>query len=68
MFPADVIKSRIQAQQGNGFYHTARQLFASEGIRGLYRGCGITIARSIPTSGLMFLVYEWTLKAAQRET
>ncbi|KAL2920393.1 mitochondrial ornithine carrier protein [Polyrhizophydium stewartii] len=66
LFPADVIKSRQQAcvhdASGHGtnasFLAIGRDLYRAEGIRGLYRGFGITIARSAPTSGIIFLTYE----------
>ena len=63
MFPADVIKSRIQVEgSAEKAMVIARQLVAAEGIRGLYRGCAITCVRSIPTSACMFLSYEMTMK------
>jgi hypothetical protein len=59
MFPADVVKSRIQTVDGNStFSKVFMKLYKSEGVSGLFRGCGITLLRSIPTSACMFLVYE----------
>jgi ornithine carrier protein len=63
LFPADVIKSRMQTseltgQVRKGFLSTGRDLFAAEGLRGLYRGLGITLLRSAPASGSIFLTYE----------
>ena len=62
LFPADVIKSRQQTQDfktsTKSFLATGRELYRGEGIRGLYRGLGITLARSCPASGVMFLTYE----------
>ncbi|KAJ3088682.1 hypothetical protein HK102_008198 [Quaeritorhiza haematococci] len=63
LFPADVIKSRQQtdlttALQRQGFLQVAKELYTGEGIRGFYRGLGITLLRSAPTSGVIFLTYE----------
>ena len=33
-------------------------LYRAQGIRGLYAGCGITVARSIPSSAIIFLIYD----------
>lgn len=72
LFPADCIKSHMQtrdvlrsherASNGSivakqGFLATGREILRSEGIRGLYRGCGITVARSAPSSAIIFLTY-----------
>ncbi|KAF8480113.1 mitochondrial carrier [Russula ochroleuca] len=68
-FPADTIKSTIQteaelrpASAGSAgprsFGTVARELYRARGLRGLYAGCGITVARSIPSSALIFLIYD----------
>ena len=57
-FPADVVKSKIQTGThglpaggeptiARGFQHTLQE----EGVRGLYRGCGITVTRAAPGNG-----------------
>ncbi|KAJ3118482.1 hypothetical protein HDU96_001301 [Phlyctochytrium bullatum] len=63
LFPADVIKSRQQTMESSqtarsGFFQIARDLYHAQGIRGFYRGCGITVARSAPTSAVIFATYE----------
>ena len=72
LFPADTVKSTIQTEEelrptrlASGqtvskptFLGTARALYKAQGIRGLYAGCGITIARSIPSSAIIFLIYD----------
>ncbi|KKK12811.1 hypothetical protein P175DRAFT_0468561 [Aspergillus ochraceoroseus IBT 24754] len=66
-YPADTIKSRLQTEDTthvsrNGkqqtFWSVGRNLWRQQGIRGLYRGCGITCARSAPSSAFIFTVYE----------
>jgi ornithine carrier protein len=59
LFPADVIKSRMQTDGGRAsMSEVARELYRAQGIRGFYRGLGITLLRSAPGSSTIFLVYE----------
>lgn len=64
-YPADTIKSRMQTEdvkQLTGgkktFSSVGKALWKQHGIKGMYRGCGITVARSIPSSAFIFTVYE----------
>ena len=68
LFPADTVKSTMQTEEelrprGKGgapptFLGTARALWKAQGFRGFYAGCGITVARSIPSSAIIFLIYD----------
>ena len=68
LFPADTVKSTIQTEEElrprakgaprSTFFRTLNQLYIKEGLKGLYAGCGITIARSVPSSGLIFMIYD----------
>lgn len=40
------------------FRHVASALWRQQGLRGFYRGCGITVLRSAPSSALIFTIYE----------
>lgn len=64
-FPADTVKSRMQTTpigEGAGpqrsFAGECRALWAQAGWRGFYRGCGITVLRSVPSSAFIFIVYD----------
>lgn len=60
-FPADTIKSKIQTGELNTkptFMNVGRELYKARGLKGLYSGCGITVARSAPSSALIFTIYE----------
>ncbi|RKP06006.1 mitochondrial carrier, partial [Thamnocephalis sphaerospora] len=58
LFPADVIKSRMQTDPNHtSMSQVARELYRAQGFRGFYRGLGITLLRSIPGSSTIFLVY-----------
>lgn len=65
-YPFDLIKTRIQAGTGNGVVSTARDLVNESGgnaLRGLYKGFGLKLLRSIPASAIGFLTYETAAKA-----
>jgi len=58
--PTEVVKSRQQTS-AYGMTSSAaalRQVIASEGVRGLYRGYGSTIFREIPFTCIQFPLYE----------
>lgn len=65
-FPADTIKSRMQTtpigqaanHQKTTFAEEAAALWKQAGLRGFYRGCGITVLRSVPSSAFIFMVYD----------
>ncbi|WVF68473.1 hypothetical protein IAT40_003240 [Kwoniella sp. CBS 6097] len=60
--PTEVVKSRTQTGaygQGKGSWHSALSTMKFEGIRGFYRGFGITIAREIPFTSIQFPLYEY---------
>jgi ornithine carrier protein len=40
------------------FYRTFTKMYASHGVRGLYAGCGMTVLRAVPSSGIVFVVYD----------
>ncbi|ORX37728.1 putative S-adenosylmethionine transporter [Kockovaella imperatae] len=59
--PTEVIKSRTQAGtygKGKSSLHSAIMTARNEGIRGFYRGFGITIVREIPFTSIQFPLYE----------
>ncbi|KAI0305129.1 mitochondrial carrier [Multifurca ochricompacta] len=65
-FPADTVKSTMQTEAElrpgttvqRSFLTVARELYRAQGVRGLYAGCGITVARSVPSSALIFWIYD----------
>lgn len=64
-YPADTVKSMIQTNpdhSGKGFAETFRSMYAKEGLKGLYRGWGITVARAAPAHAVIFAAYEYTMK------
>jgi mitochondrial ornithine carrier protein len=69
LYPADTIKSKIQTGELSAhgvrptFFQVGKALWRSHGLKGLYRGCGITVARSAPSSALIFTIMENLKKA-----
>ena len=65
-YPADTIKSRMQTEEVVSglqvkrptFLEVGRVLWRQQGLRGMYRGCGITVGRSAPSSAFIFAIYE----------
>jgi ornithine carrier protein len=64
-YPADTVKSRMQTEdvkQVTGpklsFSAVFKAHWQQHGLKGMYRGCGITCARSVPSSAFIFTVYE----------
>jgi ornithine carrier protein len=63
-FPADTIKSRMQTSSvhENGprkeFWTEGLAIWRQYGVQGLYRGCGITVARSAPSSAFIFIIFD----------
>ncbi|KAF2716358.1 mitochondrial carrier [Polychaeton citri CBS 116435] len=66
-FPADTIKSKMQtgdlgpavgSKRRVTFWNVSTELWKVHGLKGLYRGCGITVVRSAPSSALIFTIYE----------
>lgn len=65
LFPADTVKSTMQTASelrpnapSAGFWATGVEMWRAQGLRGLYAGCGVTIARSVPSSAIIFVTYD----------
>ncbi|CAL9751446.1 unnamed protein product [Musa acuminata subsp. burmannicoides] len=63
VYPTDVVKSVIQVDdfknpKYSGSVGALRKIAAAEGIKGLYRGFGPAMARSVPANAACFLAYE----------
>lgn len=64
-YPADTVKSRMQTSPTAGkgeveatFWQEGKALWRQAGLRGLYRGCGITLLRSAPSSAFIFITFD----------
>lgn len=64
-YPADLIKTRIQAGSGKGIVATAKEIVKESGgrpVHGLYKGFSLKLLRAIPASAIGFLTYETAAK------
>ncbi|KAF2869292.1 amino-acid transporter arg-13 [Massariosphaeria phaeospora] len=64
-YPADTIKSRMQTEDvkqltggKSTFSAVGKAIWKQHGLKGMYRGCGTTVGRSIPSSAFIFTIYE----------
>ncbi|PAV83446.1 hypothetical protein WR25_08684 [Diploscapter pachys] len=62
IFPADVVKSRMQVSGGGSFSKILAQVYKEQGIRGLYKGLMATNIRTCLASGSLFVTYEESKK------
>ncbi|VFQ67248.1 unnamed protein product [Cuscuta campestris] len=65
VYPTDVIKSVLQVDdyknpKFSGSIDAFRKILAAEGVKGLYKGFGPAMARSVPANAACFLAYEVT--------
>ncbi|KDR83113.1 hypothetical protein GALMADRAFT_238935 [Galerina marginata CBS 339.88] len=60
--PTEVVKTRTQTSTygalGGSSFAAAKLVLTNEGLRGFYRGFGITVMREIPFTSLQFPLYE----------
>lgn len=66
--PFDAIKTRLQLMPGRygNMVHAAKKMLAEEGVRSLFDGLGIRIARKAISSALAWTVYEDLIRRAER--
>lgn len=63
IFPADVIKSRVQVQGlSKSMFVVGMDIVRNEGPLALYRGLTPAVYRTIPATAVLFLVYEYSKK------
>lgn len=63
IFPADVIKSRVQISGiETNMFTVGANIVRNEGPLALYNGLKPTILRTIPATAVLFAVYEYSKK------
>lgn len=63
IFPADVVKSRMQVKNLKTSAMTVTMdIFRNEGVTALYNGLRPTLLRTIPATAVLFVVYEYSKK------
>uniref|UniRef100_J3N550 Mitochondrial carnitine/acylcarnitine carrier-like protein n=1 Tax=Oryza brachyantha TaxID=4533 RepID=J3N550_ORYBR len=68
VYPTDVVKSVLQVDdyknpKYSGSMDAFRKILAADGVKGLYKGFGPAMARSVPANAACFLAYEVTRSA-----
>uniref|UniRef100_A0A914H0R9 Mitochondrial basic amino acids transporter n=1 Tax=Globodera rostochiensis TaxID=31243 RepID=A0A914H0R9_GLORO len=62
-YPADVVKTRFQADDAYSNYREViRKAYAENGWRTFFAGLGPTLIRAIPTNAAIFFTVEWTYR------
>ncbi|KAL2726461.1 mitochondrial ornithine transporter 1 [Vespula squamosa] len=63
IFPADVVKSRIQVQNlKTPALVVMKDIIQQEGIGALYNGLKPTLIRTVPATAMLFITYEYSKK------
>eukprot|EP01065_Artemidia_motanka_P036062 TRINITY_DN43970_c0_g1_i1.p2 TRINITY_DN43970_c0_g1~~TRINITY_DN43970_c0_g1_i1.p2 ORF type:complete len:299 (+),score=108.05 TRINITY_DN43970_c0_g1_i1:62-958(+) len=57
-YPADVVGNNMRGAGADSFTACFKELYAREGVRGLYKGWGVTMIRAFPANACIFSVYE----------
>ncbi|XP_067009757.1 mitochondrial basic amino acids transporter isoform X2 [Anabrus simplex] len=68
--PMELAKTRLQIQRGDMYrscLHCILQIARTDGVRGVYRGLGITMFRDAPGMGVYFLSYELMTRSSSAE-
>ena len=60
-FPLDMVKSRIQVYNMKESTRTVlMSVLRKEGLKGLYQGLSPALIRTFPSTGALFLTYEYS--------
>ena len=58
-FPLEVVRRRMMMGAGySSVLEALRVIWATEGGRALFRGCGLSWLKLAPSAGITFMVYE----------
>lgn len=58
IFPADMVKSRLQASDGIRLSEVVAGIMRASGVRGFYQGWTSAVMRAFPANAALFLGYE----------
>lgn len=65
-YPHEVIRTQMHIKGSGpilGLVRETQYIMATDGLRGLYRGCGVNLIRTVPASALTFTCYELIARA-----
>ena len=73
VYPMDVVKTKIQTSpfdstrlEDRKILYATKSILREKGVRTMFRGLGVTLARAFPVNGIIFPVYEFTLSQLRR--
>ncbi|GAA5901530.1 uncharacterized protein JCM6883_000245 [Sporobolomyces salmoneus] len=61
-------KSHLEPALFEGLLPTFRRILGEEGVKGFYRGMGVNLLRTVPSSAVTLLVYEKIMQTLLRRT
>lgn len=69
MYPIDVVKSIIQAEEGatRGMAEVGKELFRKHGLNGFYRGAGPVVLQVLPENAVLLYTYDLVMHLLRQE-
>lgn len=65
-FPLDTIRKRLQVSENRSAWRMLLSHFQLHGLRGFYRGFGVSLVKTAPTSAISVSAYEYALRMTER--
>lgn len=68
-FPLDTLRKRIQVKtldHSSSLFSLCKQIIVREGLFGLYKGFGISVFKTAPTSAMSIFIYEYTISIIRK--
>ena len=60
--PMELLKTQMQMSRKTGIFDAFQSIYRKAGMRGLYRGLGVTMMREVPALGMYFAYFEGLLR------
>lgn len=60
--PMELVKTRVQLMGSGSPFQCLKNIYRSEGVRGVFKGYGLTVMREIPAFSSYFVTYELLTK------
>jgi len=60
--PMELLKTQMQMSRKTGLFDAFQSIYNQAGLRGLYRGLGVTMMREVPALGMYFAYFEGLLR------
>ena len=60
--PMEMVKTQMQMERTRGIFETFQRIQQQAGMKGLYRGLGMTMLRDGPALGIYFACFETIMR------